>query len=81
MAGKRKRTAEPDGKKEATEAHRNAELVSKVIASIEAKLAKDELKPTVGDLIRLMQIRQEEQPREITVSWVEPNEKDDALRK
>jgi hypothetical protein len=90
MAGKKKRTAEPDEEKATQEARdqgeeqhsrSNAELVGKVIANIEAKLAKDQLKPTVGDLIRLLQIKKElteEQPREITVSWIEPDEKEDA---
>ena len=53
---------------------------------MEEKLASDELKPTVGDFIRLVQLDKElteEQPREIKVSWVEPEEqsekdKDDA---
>lgn len=73
MAGKTKRTAEPD--------EGSAALVGKAIANIEAKLDKDELKPTYGDLIRLLQMRKElgeDQPREITVSWVEPHEKEDA---
>jgi thiamine biosynthesis lipoprotein ApbE len=54
-----------------------AEFVSKVIASFEGKL--DQLKPTVGDLVRLWQIEKEmaeEHPREITVSWIEPHEKE-----
>jgi hypothetical protein len=82
MAGKKKGTAELDEAHQPGEeqhSRSNAELVSKVIAKIEAKL--DELKPTVGDLIRLMQIKKElteEQPTEITVSWIEPNEKEDA---
>lgn len=60
-------------------ARNKAELVSNVIAAIEAKLNANELKPTVGDFIRLLQLEKElgeEQPREIKVSWVEPEKKD-----
>ena len=60
---------------------RKATLVSKVIDKIEKKLAANELKPTVGDYIRLLQLEQElddEQPTEIKVSWIDPAEKDHA---
>lgn len=49
-------------------------MVGAVIKQIEARLDKDELKPTVGDLIRLIQLEKElenEQPRKVTVSWVD----------
>jgi hypothetical protein len=55
-----------------------AKQVTKVIRKIEKKLEADELKPTVGDYIRLLQLEREledEQPREIKVSWVEPEDK------
>lgn len=55
-----------------------ARLVTKVIRKLEKKLEADELKPTVGDFIRLLQLEKElddEQPQEIKVSWVEPEEK------
>jgi hypothetical protein len=58
-----------------------AALVSKVIEKIEQKLDSDQLKPTVGDFIRLLQLEKElkeEQPKEIKVSWVEPKEEEDA---
>ncbi len=61
-----------------------AELVSEVLQKMEQRLVSDELKPTVGDFIRLLQLEKElaeEQPKEIKVSWVEPgakSEKDDA---
>jgi polyhydroxyalkanoate synthesis regulator phasin len=58
-----------------------AELVSELIKKIQGKLAKDELKPTVGDLLRLLQLEQEmeeEQPREIRVSWINGDEKEHA---
>ena len=56
-----------------------AKLVSNVIKKIEAKLDADELKPTVGDLFRLLQLEkemEEEQPKEIKVSWIERDEKE-----
>lgn len=55
-----------------------AKLVSQMIERLEQKISKDELKPTVGDFIRLLQLEkdlEEEQPREIKVSWVEPSDK------
>lgn len=64
-----------------------AELVGSVIKNIEEKLKRNELKPTVGDFIRLVQLKKEldeEQPREIEVSWVEPaqeSEKENAPEK
>ena len=55
------------------------ELVQQAIQQIGDKLDKNELKPTVGDLIRLLQFEKEileETPKEIKVSWVEPEEKE-----
>jgi hypothetical protein len=52
-----------------------AALVNKLLHSIEKRLEKDELKATLGDLIRLLQLQKElddEQPGEIEVKWVEP---------
>lgn len=58
-----------------------AEVVSSLIEKIRQKLAKEEFKPTVGDLLRLLQLEQEmeeEQPREIRVSWIDGDKKDHA---
>ncbi len=58
-----------------------AALVSKVIQNIEEKLEKNELKATLGDFIRLVQLEkelEEEKPREIKVTWIEPAEKESA---
>jgi hypothetical protein len=55
------------------------QLVAEVIQSIEKRI--DELKPTVGDFIRLMQMEREieaDQPKEIKVTWVDPSETKDA---
>ncbi len=52
-----------------------AELLDEVIRKVEQKVANGELKPTVGDLVRLWQLERElgdEQPKEIKVQWVEP---------
>jgi hypothetical protein len=54
-----------------------AALVNKMIQSFEEKLEKKELKGTLGDFIRLLQLEKEledEQPKEIEVRWVEPSE-------
>jgi len=53
-----------------------AALVNKLLKSIEQRLEKDELKATLGDFIRLLQLKKEledEEPREIEVRWVEPD--------
>jgi hypothetical protein len=52
-----------------------AALVNRLLNSIERRLEKDELKATLGDFIRLLQLQKEledEEPREIEVRWVEP---------
>ncbi|MGE5569014.1 MAG: hypothetical protein ACM3S5_08260 [Rhodospirillales bacterium] len=60
-------------------------MISQVIERIEEKLEADELKASMGDYIRLLQLEKEltekEQPKEIRVSWVEPDEKDCASEK
>jgi len=56
------------------------ELVNKLLERIEQKLQGSELKANIGDFIRLLQLQkefEEEQPREITVTWIEPSEKED----
>jgi hypothetical protein len=61
-----------------------AAVVSDVIKKFEQKLESDEFKPTVGDFIRLLQLEKEledEQPKEIKVSWVEPEEKEHVSEK
>lgn len=49
-------------------------LVNKAIGNIEDKLETDEVKGTVGDLIRLLQLKKEldtKTPKEVQVKWVE----------
>jgi hypothetical protein len=61
-----------------------AELIEKAIHSIEDKLESNELKATIGDFIRLLQLQkelQDEQPREIKVTWVDHEEPEPALER
>ncbi|HLH40769.1 MAG TPA: hypothetical protein VKX39_16585 [Bryobacteraceae bacterium] len=52
-----------------------AAAVKKILKKVEAKLKSDEVKATLGDYIRLVQLEKElmdEEPRDIKVTWVEP---------
>lgn len=56
---------------------KQASLINKLVNNIEEKIDANELKATLGDLIRLMQMQkelEENQPREIKVTWVETPE-------
>ncbi len=58
---------------------KDAILVSKILESILEKVQKGDLKPTISDVFRALQFKKEiqdkdEQPTEIKVSWVEPEE-------
>lgn len=60
---------------------KRAELVEKAIESIEQKLGSSGVKATFADFIRLLQLQKElqtDEPREIKVTWVDPNEKESA---
>jgi hypothetical protein len=55
-----------------------ARAVKSLLAKVEKKMAGDEIKATVGDYIRLVQLQKElddEEPKEIKVTWVEPETK------
>jgi hypothetical protein len=55
----------------------DAGIVKKLLEKVEKKLSEDEVKATLGDYIRLVQLHkelEEEQPREIKVTWVEAEE-------
>jgi hypothetical protein len=57
--------------------NKQANLINKLVNNIEEKIDANELKATLGDLIRLMQMQkelEENQPREIKVTWVETPE-------
>ena len=52
-----------------------AAVVKKLLKNVEKKLGGEDVKATLGDYIRLVQLQQEleeDEPRDITVSWVEP---------
>ncbi len=60
------------------------ELVSKLLKSVHEKLDTQDGKATVSDFIRLLQLQkemEEEQPREITVTWVESGEEESGSEK
>jgi len=56
-------------------------MVEKAIQRIEEKLGASDVKATFGDFIKLLQLQKElqvDQPREITVTWIEPSETESA---
>jgi hypothetical protein len=77
--GRAKKTQDAATPKPKRRRRRNkAAFVRDVIRRIEDKLT-DDAKPSVGDFIRLLQLEkelEEEQPKEIQVSWVEPERND-----
>lgn len=83
--GETNKTAREGAKKKRTRRKSKAKMISQVIERIEEKLEADELKASMGDYIRLLQLEKElkekEQPKEIRVSWVEQDEKDCASEK
>lgn len=76
MKGTRKKA--PARKKKAPASQRvtrtrQKKLVDKAILSIESKIDADEVKGSVGDLLRLLEFRKEMEGRDaadITVTWV-----------
>jgi hypothetical protein len=58
-----------------------ADLVDKAIQRIEEKLGSSDVKATFADFIRLLQLQKElqtDQPKEIKVTWIDPNEMESA---
>ena len=58
-----------------------AQAVKCMLTRIETKMKGDQMKATLGDYIRLVQLHKElddESPKEIRVTWVEPAEKGSA---
>jgi len=54
-----------------------AGVLKRLLKIVEKKLTEKEVKATLGDYIKLVQLQKEmddEQPREIKVTWVEPEE-------
>jgi hypothetical protein len=55
------------------------DLVDQMIGDFKKKLKEGEVKVTVGDFIRLLQLQgemREEEPKEIRVTWVEPTQQE-----
>jgi hypothetical protein len=53
---------------------RNADLIRKAIKIFEDKMTKGEMKVSAGEYIRLLELLQQvdgDEPREITVRWVD----------
>ena len=74
-AGRESETAPQDEPKQQSQ----AEVVDKMIHRFGEKLDADKVNVTVGDFIRLVQFRKEldeEDPKEIRVTWVDPTEKE-----
>jgi hypothetical protein len=70
-----KKGCEDCPKKERGKKKKASEFVEKVLEKMEAKLGEDQIKPSVGDYLRLLQYREEmeaDEPKEIKVTWVEP---------
>jgi hypothetical protein len=62
--------------------NKQAEVVEQLLERVEQKFGEGDVKATLGDYIRLVQLQREledEEPGEITVTWVDP-EKTDADR-
>jgi hypothetical protein len=54
---------------------RISELLAQAMETLESRIKDKELKPTVGDYLKLLQMEQEfgqEEAKEIKVTWVEP---------
>lgn len=52
-----------------------AQVVSTLLKKVEQRFSEDEVKATLGDYIRLVQLQkelEEDETREIKVTWVEP---------
>ena len=52
-----------------------AAVVEKLLKNVEKKLAGKDVKATLGDYIKLVQLQtelEEEEPKDITVTWVDP---------
>jgi len=69
-----KRRCQDCPRKEPGKKKKASEFVEKVLERMEEKLEGDQIKPSVGDYLRLLQYREEieaEEPKEIRVTWVE----------
>lgn len=72
-AAKKKRSAKAAPKADPSK----SKVVGTLLRKVEQKLSKD-VKASLGDYIRLLQLHkelEEDEPRDITVTWIEPNGK------
>ncbi len=56
--------------------NKKAEVVEQILEKVEQKLGEGDVKATLGDYIRLVQLQKEledEEPGEIKVTWVDPD--------
>jgi signal recognition particle GTPase len=63
------------GREERRKKKNKAEIVEDLIEKVEQKLGEGDVKASLADYIRLVQLQRElelEEPKEITVRWVEP---------
>jgi hypothetical protein len=66
---------EVDGEQKSNKGNRptnTKEAVDKVIESFEDKLKKGEVKLTTAEYLRLVELRDQHELREIKITWVEP---------
>jgi hypothetical protein len=69
-----KKQAKP-GPKCTAERKRIENLVAEAISGIEKRLSDENAPPTIGDYLKVMQLQkeiEEEAPKEIRITWVEP---------
>jgi ribosomal protein S20 len=74
----KKGPARKDGKRTRRQPAKQG-AIETLIKKFEESLQTDSVKPTVSEYIRLKQLHKEldaEEPKEIKVTWVEPNEKE-----
>ena len=63
--------------KDAKRKVRITRLLQRAMLQLETKIETSDLKPTVGEYLKLLQLEQEfeqESPKEIKVTWVQPEE-------
>ena len=61
-----------------------ARRIDALLQTVETKIGGEQFKASVGDFVRLLQLRKEIEdvrPQEITVRWVEPSEEERAPAK
>jgi hypothetical protein len=68
------REEEPESE-EALKGRTLSEFLTTLRTNLEDRLKKEEVKPSIGDYLKVLQLEKElETPEEIQVTWVEPKE-------